>query len=171
MNPEHDKALCETYPLLFKKRTKSSAPISWGVECADGWYTLIDVLCRMLYLDYAAAERAHAALLRKGHDVKAIEAARLKVLAASKKVPVVLQVKSKFGGLRFHARGGTDVHGAYILMAEVLSTRTCEVCGAPGQRRATDWIRTLCDVHDAECAAGGAASSGAEQEVTGRASE
>ena len=57
------------------------------------------------------------------------------------------QVKEKFGGLRFYVDGGDDwVYGA-ISMAESMSYRTCEVCGAPGVTRGEGWIRTTCDQH------------------------
>jgi hypothetical protein len=29
------------------------------------------------------------------------------------------------------------------------SLRTCEICGQPGKLREGDWIKTLCDEHDA----------------------
>ena len=63
---------------------------------------------------------------------------------------VVMQVKEKFGGLRFYYEGGDDyVHGL-VSMAESWADIACETCGGIGQRRSGGWIRTLCDVHEAE---------------------
>ena len=63
----------------------------------------------------------------------------------------VVQVKEKFGGLRFYTGGGPQdkYDGVYdaINAAEVLSYLTCEDCGAPGEPREGGWIRTLCDDH------------------------
>ena len=63
----------------------------------------------------------------------------------------VVQVKEKFGGLRFYIGGVSrdKYDGVYdaINAAEALSYLTCEDCGAPGEPREGGWIRTLCDEH------------------------
>lgn len=64
---------------------------------------------------------------------------------------VVLQVKEKFGSLRYYVHTDlTDRWGefhALIEAAEDRSQRTCELCGAPGavDRRMISRVRTLCD--------------------------
>lgn len=63
---------------------------------------------------------------------------------------VAVQVKEKFGGLRFYVNGGTDGIYDMISMAESMSVVTCEECGSPGRRRRGGWIRTLCDKHAEE---------------------
>ena len=35
-------------------------------------------------------------------------------------------------------------------MAESWAACSCEICGAPGERREGGWIRTLCDTHETE---------------------
>ena len=63
---------------------------------------------------------------------------------------VVQQVKEKFGTLRFYYDGGDDfVHGA-VWFAEGMTGLLCEECGGLGTRRSGGWVRTLCDVHEAE---------------------
>jgi hypothetical protein len=62
--------------------------------------------------------------------------------------PVAVQVKEKFGTLRFYYDGGDDIVDGVVRMAEAMSSVTCEVCGAPGTRRGGPWVRTLCDEHD-----------------------
>jgi len=58
----------------------------------------------------------------------------------------VLQVKEKFGTLRFYAHGGTQQARDLIDKAEVESATTCEVCGSKtGQLRGGGWMRTLCN--------------------------
>ena len=58
----------------------------------------------------------------------------------------VIQVKEKFGGLRFYINEGTDEIHQRIGEAELESMKTCEITGRPGKIR-TDigWYRTLCD--------------------------
>ena len=56
----------------------------------------------------------------------------------------ILQIKEKFGTLRFYASKAPDHVRAAINDAEAKSAETCEMCGAPGERRSDGWIRTLC---------------------------
>jgi len=58
----------------------------------------------------------------------------------------VIQVKEKFGGLRFYINEGTDEIHQRIGQAELESMKTCEITGKLGKLR-TDigWYRTLCD--------------------------
>jgi len=60
----------------------------------------------------------------------------------------VLQVKEKFGGLRFYVncRRNEAIRQRIGIAAEE-SFRTCEVCGQPGRLREDRWIKTLCDEH------------------------
>lgn len=59
----------------------------------------------------------------------------------------VLQVKEKFGGLRFYVGSGSEAIHARIGDAESESNRTCEQCGAPGKVQGKFWLKTLCDEH------------------------
>lgn len=62
----------------------------------------------------------------------------------------VVQIKEKFGGLRFYADGTDPYIEGMIQMAEIWAGKTCEECGVAGKPRHGGWIKTLCDVHDAE---------------------
>ena len=59
----------------------------------------------------------------------------------------VVQVKEKFGGLRFYVNSATSAMYEIIMEAEVNSYKICEVCGNPGELRRGRWIQTLCDKH------------------------
>jgi len=63
---------------------------------------------------------------------------------------VAIQIKEKFGTLRFYYNGGDDTIGGMVRMAESMSSVTCEECGNPGKTRGPGWIRTLCDHHEKE---------------------
>ena len=63
---------------------------------------------------------------------------------------VVLQIKEKFGELRFYYNGGDDKIYGMVVMAEMWASHTCERCGDPGKLRAGGWMKTLCDKHEAE---------------------
>ena len=45
---------------------------------------------------------------------------------------------------------GLKPYERYIAFAGAMSTRTCEVCGAPGESRNIGWVKTLCDTHAKE---------------------
>jgi hypothetical protein len=63
---------------------------------------------------------------------------------------VAVQVKEKFGGLRFYYDGGDEYIHGLVAMAESMSYVTCEVCGSPGRVYTDGWHATLCDKHAAE---------------------
>lgn len=67
----------------------------------------------------------------------------------------ILQIKEKFGLLRFYWRYSDDTvdpvtFDNLIGAAELQSEQTCEWCGAPGRPRKTNWRKTLCDTHEKE---------------------
>lgn len=58
----------------------------------------------------------------------------------------ILQIKEKFGGLRFYVGGASDSTLQLIEAAEDESRKTCELCGkAGGQRVERGWVWTRCD--------------------------
>lgn len=127
MSPELDKKLCEKYPKIFANRNGNPQEtlMCWGFECGDGWYDLIDTLCGWLQFNTD----------KNGHLPK----------YASQVVAV--QVKEKFGGLRFYVEGASEVQYAAISFAEAMSYKICDVCGAPGKPSTGGWISTRCDEH------------------------
>ncbi len=58
----------------------------------------------------------------------------------------ILQVKEKWGGLRFYVSGSSELLD-FISEMENRSLEMCEVCGQPGKPREGSWIRTLCEEH------------------------
>lgn len=90
----------------------------------EGWLPLIDHLCN--WLQFNTDHNPHNPAYGQVHAV---------------------QVKEKFGGLRFYVDGASPEQYAVISFVESLSCYTCEVCGAPGKQRKGGWIKTLCDEH------------------------
>lgn len=92
----------------------------FGFECGDGWFDLIDNLCSLLMIDSE--------------------------LHPENPVPVAMQVKEKFGELRFYVDQATDYQYELIDRAGTLSKITCEVCGQPGKLDSKQaWIKCLCE--------------------------
>jgi hypothetical protein len=97
--------------------------LSFGFELGDGWFDLVWRLCESLQPIFSAAENEAGCQFE------------------------VLQVKRKFGGLRFYTSCKRESILELIEAAEIESFHTCEVCGLPGSRRGGSWIQTLCDEH------------------------
>lgn len=92
-----------------------------SIGCGDGWFTLLDDLCTKIDEE----------CLRQG--------------LTDRQLVQAVQIKEKFGGLRFYLSQATSEIGNLIHEAEDLSYKTCEVCGHPGEPRRSGWIKTLCD--------------------------
>ena len=94
-----------------------------GFECETGWYNLIEKLCEEI------------------------------VLADKNKKVRVVQIKEKYGSLRYYTNGCSDKIYDIIDKYERLSMETCEVCGKKGKLKVTKgfgWYKTLCETHAKE---------------------
>jgi len=162
MKRELDEALCAKYPLVFKDRNEDmrTTAMCWGLCVGDGWYNIIDTLCHYLTSDYNQAKCRYDSIKDKVDQPlwegskkivtqEEIDKAKTKLDEETAKVPVAVQVKEKFGGLRFYVQAATDKHYNYISFAEGMSYCTCEDCGAPGKLYTDGWHTTLCDIHAA----------------------
>jgi hypothetical protein len=145
MSPEKTKLLVEKYPKIFKLITDPPKdgphlPISLFIfEHSDGWYNIIDKLCACIqhHIDWRQSQR-ESLLQNNPHNVS---------IPDEIQQVVAVQIKEKFGTLRFYYDGGDEYIRGLVSMAEVISEITCETCGAPGKLRPGGWIRTLCDTH------------------------
>ena len=121
MTPQLDSKLIEKYPKILSKLGYT--------ECSDGWYDVIDVLCNQIqsYIDHKV----------KYSEMSDEDKEALQVVA--------VQVKTKFGGLRFYSNGGDDITDGMIRMAEGISYRVCEYCAAKASKKNNlGWIHTAC---------------------------
>jgi hypothetical protein len=57
----------------------------------------------------------------------------------------ILQIKEKFGHLRFYVGEAPIAIYSAIEEAERQSFKVCEVCGSPGEIRGGSWITVRCD--------------------------
>ena len=161
MKQELDKLLCEKYPKMMVNRNKDMKEtcMCWGFECGDGWYNIIDILCGKLGSEYYSAKSRYDFIKdRAGEKMYGnasgdiitqgeIDLRKQIMDEEALKVPVAVQVKEKFGGLRFYVQGATEKHWNYISFAESMSYRICESCGAEGKTYTDGWHTTLCDIH------------------------
>jgi hypothetical protein len=138
VTPEKQQILFDKYPALFEYAAskESRCAIAWGITCDDGWFDLIDTLCASLewLVEDRAKRRSNAGLPEEGVVLR------------------VVQIKEKFGTLRFYTSGvpgsGAEPNPfmAAIRTAEALSGRMCETCGGPAKPEGTrGWWRTECE--------------------------
>ena len=159
MKQELDELLCAKYPLIFKDRNApmTQTAMCWGLDCGDGWFTIIDTLCGLLTSKYDQAKERYDYRAKVGvggilYGTRTVtqedlDEAKAKLDEETLKVPIASQIKEKFGGLRFYVQAATPEHYNYISFAESMSYRTCEECGSPGQTYHQGWYRTLCNTH------------------------
>lgn len=101
-----------------QKEVGSYYAITFGFECDDGWYDLIDETL-----------------------------GKIQEIDTEKKV-TIHQIKEKFGGLIIHVGFTTQEIHDIIYAAERKSYKTCEVCGQNGKLCvANKWYKTVCKKH------------------------
>lgn len=116
---KRDYAFIMRFPEVFGPLDRLQPLIrDQGLAVGDGWMPRLDSLCCDL-----------TAMIREdGLRFQAI------------------QVKEKFGGLRFYAQGGTARSRALIDAAEALSITICERCGNLSHlRNRGGYMTTVCD--------------------------
>jgi len=126
MNPVLDDLLCKKFPHLYQDRhgdIKETCMV-FGFECDDGWYQLIHDLSERLEVEILCLPKEEQSLYR------------------------AVQVKEKFGELRFYMISATDQMRKLIEEAEAKSITICESCGSLGVLRVSHgWYFTACEKH------------------------
>jgi hypothetical protein len=138
--------LAKRWPDLFEKSRAEYFSIG------EGWIPIIDTLCGLISQKVESAKQ-WLKYVSENPTFKfneSIEQLIAKVAKETEDLPIISQVKEKYGTLRFYVDGGTDEHRNYIDFAEAMSRITCEDCGSPGQSRNSGWVKTLCDRHHRE---------------------
>ena len=129
MNLKNKTLLTESFPKLYsaisqekEKYSKGEPfhPIAFGFDCGDGWFPLL----------YKLSIQLENYISSLPEDAQSIVYA--------------VQVKEKFGTLRFYMSSYSEEMDAYIVAAEKESSKTCEVCGNPGITLGESWLSTLC---------------------------
>lgn len=130
MKPDLEEQLFKKHPKIFSQKDlpMDQTCMCWGIDTGDGWFNLIDELCSKLELICGLA---------------------------CVDVPQAVQVKEKWGQLRFYHNGVTtdmpeiDNLIDFIVDAyEELSGHICDVCGDWGNIDTTQsWYRSRCSKH------------------------
>ena len=132
MDNNNSKRVIDACPSLFETEegvelsTHASPVGMFGFECGDGWTEILVTLCQKI--------QDHLATLPS---------------EVSKDI-VAVQVKEKYGTLRFYLSSLDEVIDQYINDAETSSANTCENCGKPGKVRGRNWVYSACEEHTRE---------------------
>ena len=124
MNKQLQEVLFDKYPKLFRQKDlpKSESSLAFGIECGDGWYTLIDELSQELTDKYDGI----------------VEYGQIK----PKFGILTVHVDQLNGTGLFN-----DLNNV-VSKYEDRSTITCEQCGKKAIRKTVNgWIHTLCSEH------------------------
>ena len=140
MNEENTKKLFDRFDFFRPERGLRQSLMGFGFECGDGWFKLIWDLCIVVDKE----------LVKEREKIPMEERAKRLLEQEEEYLFEVVQVKEKFGGLRFYAHGGNDKIDKLITAAEFKSEETCESCGEPGIVRSSGWVRVLCDTCEKE---------------------
>jgi len=147
--------LIDKFPLLYKDFDSH--------EVGEGWGQLLHALAIRLEPLIKDMEGLQVCLvcdhIKSAHDGKGCcfvgttldnkyEAYLCSCTSYEEHLPKVVQVKEKYGGLRYYMSGNvTEQMEAYIQSAENMSFTICELCGEPGKPRGGGWITVRCDQH------------------------
>lgn len=123
INPkDFDKKIISECPTLYQDRYKDMRQtcMCWGFEISSGWHNLVYELSKKIEKINETLPEEHKC--------------------------VAVQVKSKYGGLRFYTSGGNEEINKLISKAENESYKICEYCGAKGKEEVFfGWVYTLCN--------------------------
>lgn len=121
MKIELEKKLFDRFKFYNSNSSLMNSLMGFGFECGEGWFNLLWELSINIEKELA-------------------------------KIPIetcdsfeVIQVKEKYGGLRFYTNWENNEISKLIEKAESQSEEICEECGNPGKSRGNEWIITLCD--------------------------
>lgn len=128
MRSSLEKQIYLLCPIIFRAQgnTPRNSPLNYGIECGDGWYDLIRQL---------------------SYSIEDIALAQKQSGTQKEKLPIVVQIKEKSGGLRFYVEHSNHMINELITEAEYNSFAICEICGKPGIKYTEIFIRTRCQDH------------------------
>jgi hypothetical protein len=118
---DFDFILINKYPELFGVMPFDSTTtlMEYGLECGEGWHNILTDLFEKI------------SIIVKNNNLESFK---------------IVQVKSKFGGLRVYTENSTKEINALIRVAEDECSITCEKCGASSKPTSNNgWLINYCE--------------------------
>jgi len=159
MKKELQNKLYEKYPKLFAQKDwpPSETLMCFGLTCGDGWYDIIDNLCKLIAEEVEDNPRRiqSARDFLEKTDISPNQREHweklLNLLEINKVGDVqVVQVKEKYGKLAFYLNNYNEKIRGYIQFAGLMSGCICETCGLHGKQTKSGWIKTMCSKCESE---------------------
>lgn len=130
--------LCRRYPALFQQ--------CYDFSIGEGWMPLVETLAARIQWAIDSRRERLAQLERQSErNQEAIDRLAGELRHLDESPPRILQVKEKFGELRFYMSGGLAEFREWIAFAEDYSSSICERCGRRAVRKTRGWVRNLCE--------------------------
>lgn len=160
MNDELSKYLIEKYPKILKisDSNKEHCYGLFGIECGNGWFLHLDRMFNSIQSMIDFSESNYENLQRHYNKLPWYK----KLMSLYKRsryhyfrnnqtpIPQVtaLQIKEKFGTLRFYYTGGDERITPIVDFYESYTQYICEDCGSTVDVGSTSgWIRNVCQKH------------------------
>lgn len=127
MKKEYAQLIFQKCPLIYRGRNKGPKHnlMCFGFECSSGWFDMIFELSKKVE-EIAETMKANG--------------------LPEDELPMVSQIKEKFGTLRFYMSSTTEEIQNLINQAEHASSQACEQCGKPGSlKKHGSRFLTVCD--------------------------
>ena len=132
------------YPKIFEHYEGNPGDVNWyGVS--KGWLPIIDILCEAIqnYCDSTRSIENPDYDPTKEYDRE--DTTTHRYFQVKRKQVTCLQMKEKFGGLRFYTNGEDEFVAGMIRMAAYMCDNTCEGCGTTEDLGVTrGWISVRC---------------------------
>jgi len=160
MKKELELKLVEKYPIIFSQYggDMRQTCMHWGMTCGDGWYNLINDLCKNITTVIgnknikiiAAQVKEKFGGLRFYYDVKSPNSPFMNRVGY---IFITAMFKVKLGKLYWNLvayrkkiyRTTLEKIEDIISDAEHKSYEICELCGEPGKTRGKGWVTTQCN--------------------------
>jgi hypothetical protein len=136
--------IIKKYPKIFEHYEGNPGNVNWyGIP--SGWLPIIDILCNAIqsYCDSTRSIENPYFEPTREYDREDITSHRYKQIKRDQ--VTCLQMKEKFGGLRFYTNGEDEFVAGMIRMATYMCDNTCEGCGTTEDLGITKgWITVRC---------------------------
>lgn len=125
----------------------------FGLEIGEGWIPLIEIICKRMYCRVRNFEyqiEHYKSELEKEpseENRNKLDKTEQNFEEYKSNMPLIQQVKEKFGMLRIYTSQLDIYMDGLIDMAEEVSGHICEECGNKGILYTINWHKTLCEKH------------------------
>jgi hypothetical protein len=160
MNKELEDHLCKKYPkiLTVSNNNKERCYGMFGIDCEDGWFLHLDRMFDAIQSTIDFSETNYENLKQHYNKLpwykklwSIYKRSRYHYLRDNQTpIPQVIavQIKEKFGTLRFYYIGGDDRITPIVDFYESYTQYICEDCGSTTEIGYTNgWIRNVCKKH------------------------